>query len=88
MDHPVKNLIELSKYYALKDKESFDFQDNWGSTVQCTLSTKHGTNGVLCTCFACILSVIFDPRSLLNPALDLPGLCSAKAGLLLVQPGG
>ena len=56
--------------------------------VQCTLSTKHGTNGVLCTCFACVLSVIFDPMSLFNTALALPGLCSAEAGLLLVQPGG
>lgn len=26
MEHPVKNLIELSKYCALKDKESFNFQ--------------------------------------------------------------
>ena len=33
MEHPVKNLMEPSKSFALKDKDSFDFQINWGSAV-------------------------------------------------------
>ena len=61
------------------------------AAVQCTLSTKHGTNRVLCTYLfcMCIIGNLWPQVPVQHcTALALPGLCSAEAGLLLVQPGG